>query len=284
MRYLASHENTTRGTSDFPLELYYVDMTHPRYEMPFHWHIEYELLLVLQGDFALMVDGQSYTLHAGDAAFLSSGAVHGGIPSDCVYECLVFDLNRLLENYGGLFRQKYADLFDPETQISVLHTAGTPCCRLISDIFSAMKHKKNGYEFFTIGMLWQLFGQILAEHSYTVTAPSARRSAQDAAQIKQVLNFIRKHYDSRLTLSDLADVLGISPEHFCRIFHAVTGKSPIDYLNYYRVECACELLCTSSDSITEIAYSCGFRDLSYFNRIFHRYKNISPGRYRKQHT
>ena len=34
MRYLASHENTTRGTSDFPLELYYVDMLHPRYEMP----------------------------------------------------------------------------------------------------------------------------------------------------------------------------------------------------------------------------------------------------------
>ena len=51
MRYLASHENTTRGTSDFPLELYYVDMLHPRYEMPFHWHMECELLLVLQGEF-----------------------------------------------------------------------------------------------------------------------------------------------------------------------------------------------------------------------------------------
>ena len=46
MRYLASHENTTRGTSDFPLELYYVDMLHPRYEMPFHWHIECELLQI----------------------------------------------------------------------------------------------------------------------------------------------------------------------------------------------------------------------------------------------
>ena len=53
MRYLASHENTTRGTSDFPLELYYVDMLHPRYEMPFHWHMECELLLVLQGEFTL---------------------------------------------------------------------------------------------------------------------------------------------------------------------------------------------------------------------------------------
>lgn len=69
MRYLASHENTTRGTSDFPLELYYVDMLHPRYEMPFHWHIECELLLVLQGEFTLLTDGQSYTLHPGIPPF-----------------------------------------------------------------------------------------------------------------------------------------------------------------------------------------------------------------------
>ena len=81
---------------------YYVDMLHPRYEMPFHWHMECELLLVLQGEFTLLTDGQSYTLHPGNSAFLSSGAVHGGIPKDCVYECLVFDLNHLLKDY---FRQ-----------------------------------------------------------------------------------------------------------------------------------------------------------------------------------
>ena len=38
MKFLASHESTTRGTFDFPIELYYVDKMHPRYEMPFHWH------------------------------------------------------------------------------------------------------------------------------------------------------------------------------------------------------------------------------------------------------
>ena len=37
MKFLASHESSTRGTFDFPIELYYVDKMHPRYEMPFHW-------------------------------------------------------------------------------------------------------------------------------------------------------------------------------------------------------------------------------------------------------
>ena len=79
----------------------------------------------------------------------------------------------------------------------------------------------------------------------------------------------------------LADVLNLSPEHFCRLFHSITGKSPIDYLNYYRIECACELLSSSQKSITEVAYSCGFNDLSYFNRIFKRYKKVTPGHYQK---
>ena len=42
MRYLAFHERMVRGTFDFPIELYYVDALHPRYEMPFHWHMECE--------------------------------------------------------------------------------------------------------------------------------------------------------------------------------------------------------------------------------------------------
>lgn len=66
MKFLASHESSTRGTFDFPIELYYVDKMHPRYEMPFHWHMEFELMLVLSGEFSLLIDGRSYLLHKGD--------------------------------------------------------------------------------------------------------------------------------------------------------------------------------------------------------------------------
>ena len=68
MKFLASHESSTRGTFDFPIELYYVDKMHPRYEMPFHWHMEFELMLVLSGEFSLLIDGRTYPLHKGDAA------------------------------------------------------------------------------------------------------------------------------------------------------------------------------------------------------------------------
>ena len=80
MKFLASHESSTRGTFDFPIELYYVDKMHPRYEMPFHWHMEFELMLVLSGEFSLLIDGRSYLYHKGMPPSFS-GAVHGGTPA-----------------------------------------------------------------------------------------------------------------------------------------------------------------------------------------------------------
>ncbi len=111
MKFLALHENAARGTSDFPIELYYVDRSHPRYEMPFHWHLEYEMMLVLSGSFSLSVDGKTKTLHKGDTAIISAGAVHGGVPDNCIYECLVFDTSRFMESSSALLHRKYCELF-----------------------------------------------------------------------------------------------------------------------------------------------------------------------------
>jgi len=147
-----------------------------------------------------------------------------------------------------------------------------------------MEKEPEGYEFVTIGLMWQLFGQILLQHSYTVSSPGNKRNDRSTAQMKAALERIRKNYASHITLEDLASTAEMTPEHFCRVFHSITGRSPIDYLNYYRVECAAELLCSTEDPITEIAYSCGFSDSSYFNRMFRRYKAEAPGKYRKLHS
>ena len=155
MKFLASHESSTRGTFDFPIELYYVDKMHPRYEMPFHWHMEFELMLVLSGEFSLLIDGRSYLLHKGDAAIISAGAVHGGTPSDCVYECVVFDMNRFLGS-GSVCQAKYNALFERGAQIEPYQPAGSVTCQLIDRLFEAMEKEPEGYEFVTIGLMWQL--------------------------------------------------------------------------------------------------------------------------------
>ena len=195
----------------------------------------------------------------------------------------LYDMNRFLGS-GSVCQAKYNALFECGAQIEPYQPAGSVTCQLIDRLFEAMEKEPEGYEFVTIGLMWQLFGQILLQHSYTVSSPGNKRNDRITAQMKAALERIRKNYASRITLEDLASTAEMTPEHFCRVFHSITGRSPIDYLNYYRVECAAELLCSTEDPITEIAYSCGFSDSSYFNRMFRRYKAEAPGKYRKLHS
>ena len=63
----------------------------------------------------------------------------------------------------------------------------------------------------------------------------------------------------------------------------MTNKTPIEYLNYYRIESACEQLLTTDYSITEVALNSGFNDASYFIKIFKKHRGITPKQYIRQH-
>ena len=95
MLYLDYNEKQMHGTKDFPLAFYHVDNSHPRYEMPFHWHKEYEIVRVLKGQFRLMLADTEIIAKPEESFFIPSGALHGGMPENCIYECLVFDLDLL---------------------------------------------------------------------------------------------------------------------------------------------------------------------------------------------
>lgn len=282
MRYLASYERSVRGTFDFPIELYYVDSTHLRYEMPYHWHMEHELVLVLQGTLHLAVDGTQYDLAAGDSLMIPDGAIHGGTPDSCIYECVVFDLERFMPD-ASKCGTRLADLRASGARLEYRFSAGSTPATLASDLFQSMETENSGYEFTTTGLLWQLLGEILVHRLYRTTNSENLRQSHQIRAVKNVLNRIRNDYAKSLTLQDLASEAGLNPNYFCRSFRQVTGKTPMEYLNYYRIECAAELLCNTQDSITDIAFQCGFQDSSYFGRIFRRMKATTPRAYRKAH-
>ena len=282
MRYLATHEHAPRGTFDFPIELYYVDPSHPRYEMPFHWHMEHELILVLQGVLRLSAEGEAFELAPGDCMLIADGAIHGGTPEGCIYECLVFDLERFLAGTTTC-GQRVALLTEGDARLEGKFPAGTQAAAIVSQLFQAMETERPGYELTTMGLLWQLWGELLGQRLLGAAEPGPPRDIRRAQAVKNVLRRIRSSYGQPLTLEDLAAEAALEPKYFCRVFRQITGRTPINYLNYYRVECAAELLCTTQGSITDIALECGFGDVSYFSRMFRRYKGQTPGQYRRAH-
>lgn len=278
MNYSSLHEDKKRGKFDFPIELYYVDSSYPRYQMPLHWHLEYELILVLSGRLHLSIDGKQYLLEAGDSAWISDGAIHGGEPENCVYECVVFDLAALLRD-TPLCTKSAKEFLTHSSSYTGKLEKNSINAQLTDKIFEAMEKEQNGYEWVTVGLLWQLMGNMLKFHNNS--SSNYNQSRQQITKMKAVLTYIRDNYETQITLEELAKIAGMSSRYFCRAFCAMTGKTPIAYLNYYRIECAGEFLKLTDKTVTEIAISCGFSDMSYFSKQFRRYKKLTPSQYRK---
>jgi AraC-like DNA-binding protein len=85
------------------------------------------------------------------------------------------------------------------------------------------------------------------------------------------------------SLQELAGEIGLSKNFLCSAFKEITGVTIFSYIHWKRIEKAKALLIETQSSIEEIAYFCGFENMSYFYRIFKRYMRISPASYRQHY-
>lgn len=283
MHYLDYNEKKQHGTEDFPLEYYYINEHHPRYHMPFHWHKETELLHVLDGKIRLYLDDQEHFACAGDLLYISDGVIHGGEPLNCTYECLVFDRKPLLMN-TNVIRRSLRKI--DQKQLLVQEHFDYSYQELLqcsNRLFSFAKKNIPGWEMSTLGCLLELYG-IIFQKKYFQPINKIDHIHGKMHQLKPVLEYIEMNYPFQITLETLSHIAGMSPKYFCRFFRAVIHRTPIDYLNYYRIERACHLMETEDISISEAAYRCGFNDSSYFARSFKKYKQLTPKQFMKQTT
>lgn len=105
----------------------------------------------------------------------------------------------------------------------------------------------------------------------------------DSRRILKVKNFISKNYMDEIRLAQLSDIAGMSPSAFSRFFKLHTGRNLTDYIIDMRLGAASRMLVDTSRSVSEICFSCGFNNLSNFNRIFKKKKGCSPTEFRENY-
>ena len=103
---------------------------------------------------------------------------------------------------------------------------------------------------------------------------SPRTESQKITAIKTVLSYITDHYHEKLYVQDLASQVNMNEQYSI-------GKTPIDYINDYRLNKVIRLLETGDAQITEICLECGFNNMGDFQRLFKRKTGITPLQYRK---
>ena len=266
MHYLDYNEQIQHRTGDFPLAWYPVDVHHERYRMPMHWHRETELIYVRSGRLSLYIDDREVVAGPGDLMLIAGGVIHGGEPEDCMYECAVFDAALLLGPAPCARRLKGV------LNHSIFMKAGSidadAMLRSATEaLFGRCRDGVAGNVLEITGSLYVLFGALLRCRDRAALDTPSTRFGQKAEQLKPALEYIETHYGQGITLEALARLTGMSPKYFCRFFKTIVHRSPIDYVNYYRVECASHFLTSGDMTVAEIAQHCGYNDSSFFIKI-----------------
>jgi AraC family transcriptional regulator len=106
-------------------------------------------------------------------------------------------------------------------------------------------------------------------------------SAEYAQRINRVIDYLRANLDRQVRLAELAKVACFSEFHFHRIFSAVSGETVNNFANRLRLEKAARLLRFSDQSLTDIAFDCGFSSSATFSRAFRSAYDTSPSQFRK---
>lgn len=278
MNYLKYKENKNRGTFNFPIEFYLVKKTDSFYNMEYHWHTEIELIKILKGEFPIKLNGNLIIAKENDILFISPEILHGGTPKNCIYECIVCDANMLIKN-NSICNIFLKDILNSKISINFDIYKNKDINYYLNKIFSAIKEKNIGYEFLIQGYLYITFGIIIEKKLYSENN-ILNKSQEKINQLKNVLEYIELEYQNTITLEDLSEKMNLNPKYFTKIFKQMTGKTPIKYLNEYRIKIACDMLLLTNLSITEICIQCGFNDVSYFIKFFKKEKNISPKKFR----
>ncbi|MBK1809844.1 helix-turn-helix domain-containing protein [Clostridium sp. YIM B02505] len=102
--------------------------------------------------------------------------------------------------------------------------------------------------------------------------------------IELIQNYIQSYYDRDLQLSQLAKLYFLNPQYLCRLFKKETGTNFSDYLNSVRIDKAKQLLSMTEANIVDISIDVGYKNVTYFNRLFKKNTGMTPKEYRIQNT
>lgn len=145
---------------------------------------------------------------------------------------------------------------------------------------------KQAHGFYAVLQLLNiLYDLSLSPNARILASSSASNHAIifESRRIDALYTYLQENYAREVTLDEAADLVNMSRVAFCRFIKRRTGKTFVEILNDIRLGHATNLLINTTNTISEVCFSCGFNNLSYFNRLFLKNKKCTPSELRKKY-
>ena len=260
------------------------------YHYPYlHRHKEIQITWIQRGEGTLIAGNNMHDYSSGDIFLLGANLPHVFKSNP---EYFVNDGNKQIEAISIFFNPEGAlsSLFDlPELKSSkmfmqqhqqgfkVPHSAVDKVSQIMIGLKNALGTDQLVQFFNLLKGLTNIKGKLDPLSTYG-NLPGITEN--EGIRIGNIYNFIMQHYSEQITLEDVAKVAFMTPESFCRYFKKHTGHTFISFLNEIRINEACKkLIAHKFESINTVAYKCGFKSITNFNRVFKYVIGNSPRGY-----
>ena len=232
----------------------------PAYEA----HTAYEIYIIYGGERHMYLGSSLYHVRRGDAVMIPSETPHRSF-GDTPYKGICIEFS------GGYIRS----VFSPEKCRAILSCFDKPVIRLDEDALKlihtrTVKAKETKAEQnISLSVITDiLFG-------FCTAAKLGAKPSFDS-DISAISMYIQKNYLNIKGLGEIADRFGISESHLCRVFRARTGVTVTHYINALKMQYAYKHLIETNMPIKEIYKKCGYANSQYFNRVFKKFRGVTP--------
>lgn len=239
-----------------------------------HWHDRIELIRVKSGAFTLKLKNSEYVVEKDSVAIIMPREPHCGLihKGGVCYDVLMFEPSAFFNATNAT--PKYIEPINRSTLPVKPVTNDKQLINLFDSIVDEHSKTEGATNTLSIiGYIYQLFGAFYQNLSDEVSVNN-----EIDERFSNVLDYINEHYTEKISTSQISAKFGYDEAYFCRRFIKTTGLTTMKYIKILRLEAAEMLLKIpgQTDSVSDIAFTCGFSDVSYFTKCFRKRFGITP--------
>lgn len=262
---------------------------YPRFTYPWHFHREYEIIYVEEGEGDCMVGDAIISYSEGDLILFGSELPHSMQNSPCYGE----EPNAKVQGVNIQFENDFMHYsISQYAQFIPIRNLLEDACRGVQfsvsrsgeavELLNQIPLLKGAEQLIGLLSLLQVMAtdenrKYLTTSHYTPSTSVARNE-----RMEKVIAYLNKHYTESIGLEEIASYAAMNSSAFCRYFKENTGKTFKEYVFEMRIGYACKLLTNGVMSVSQISADCGFESPVHFNRIFKRVTGMAPTSYREQ--
>ena len=280
--YFELKENKPHGTKDDPFSTYHIENAGRSFQIPVHWHDEFEIIYVRSGFLTVSISGKSYIGKTGDAFVVSPGNLHlmGSQTGTVDYYTFLFPLKYISFRTDDMLDEKLLEPLNSGHLMicpRVNDTAKELCEQLI-EIYEA-KNDESESKITTQVRTKIILLQFILEmwkKGFVIENDTSGRNIVE----KEMVSYIQQNFTGKISLKEFGEQFHLSEKYISRYFKEHFHITLSQYITYLRLENAKQLLQDTDLSVTETAMQSGYQNVSYFIRSFKKTYGISPLKYR----